>query len=246
MAENERESGVDGKELSSEEIRGRLDQFFRFAQVGRCVNGVTHDINNHLGAILAYAELASMDEAVSAETQRMLKEITSGVDKCSELISRLTDIARDEKPTSAMVDPGTLVQRALLIRGYALRTAQVKVESNVQENLPPIVADVPKLVMALIHLLVNAQEAVAGAQHKLLRIRVSAVENHIRFLVWNSGPAIAEELREAVFTPYVTDKEGIHLGLGLASARRYAEIHGGTLVYLPDQGFELRIPRDQA
>ena len=41
----------------SPEFLARLSRVYRYAQLGRCVNGVTHELNNHHGAVLAYAEL---------------------------------------------------------------------------------------------------------------------------------------------------------------------------------------------
>ncbi len=232
------------KDMSSPETSARIEGLFRFAQVGRCVNGVTHDINNYLGAILAYAELVSMESGLSAEAQRMLKEIIGGVEKCSELISRLTDIARDEKPSSSMIDPAVLAGRALLLRNYALRTAQIKVETSVQEGLAPIIVDVPKLELAFIYLLANAQEALKEQPHKLIRFRIAGNEQETSFAIWNSGPSIPPESVEALFEPYRTGKDGGHLGLGLPTARRYAALHGGTLVYEAERGFVLTIPRE--
>ena len=47
---------MDSFDPDSEQCKARLVQLHRYAQVGKCVNGVTHDINNLLGAAMAYAE----------------------------------------------------------------------------------------------------------------------------------------------------------------------------------------------
>ena len=67
-------------DLNSDDARERLTRLFRHAQVGRSVSSVTHDLNNYLGAIMAYAELAGMDKGISADTARMLGEGRDGPD----------------------------------------------------------------------------------------------------------------------------------------------------------------------
>ena len=66
---------MDRFDLNSEASRARLMQLHRHAQVGGCVSGIAHDINNLLGAAMAYAELAALDEGVSPDTSRMLEQI---------------------------------------------------------------------------------------------------------------------------------------------------------------------------
>ncbi|MCH7892107.1 MAG: bacillithiol biosynthesis cysteine-adding enzyme BshC, partial [Gemmatimonadetes bacterium] len=86
---------------------------FKYGQVGRCVNSVTHDVNNYLGAILAYAELVSLDPGTSEDSKRMLSDIVEAVRKSSGLMSTLTSIARPEKPVTSMVDVVKLVEQAV-------------------------------------------------------------------------------------------------------------------------------------
>lgn len=222
--------------------QARLEQLHRFAQVGRCVNGVTHDVNNALGAILAYAELIALDESLNAESQRMANEIIHNVGKCTELVARLTDIARDEKPSVSIIELGAIVKRALLLRSYSLRVAKVKVETDIQEGLPSIEADVPKLQLVFIHLLFNAQEALEQCTDKRMRVRVYQEGEHLVAEIWNSAPGLDTILPEHFAVPYHTSKEGFHFGLSLPAALRYVTLHKGTLTCTADRGFVMTLP----
>ena len=53
-----------------------LQEIYRLAQVGCCVNGVAHDINNLLGVAMAYAELVGLDRNLPPDSKRMLNDIT--------------------------------------------------------------------------------------------------------------------------------------------------------------------------
>ncbi len=229
-------------DLNGEDGRGRVDKLYRYAQVGLCVNGVTHDVNNFLGAMMAYAELVSLDEGLSEESRRMLNEIVSGATRCSALVNSLTDVARPERGSVSLVNVPNLLNRALILREYAMRTVGIKLERQVAEAGPSIAADLPKLQLAFIYLLFNAQESVLDQKRKVVRVSTRVKDEGIEVCVWDSGPVLDEEARSTLFEPYHTTKAGHHLGCGLAMASVYVAHHGGTLRYDPERGFVMWLP----
>lgn len=230
-------------DFQDKEVQARFLSLFRYAQVGRCVNGVTHDINNVLGVISAYAELVSMDESISDDARRMLNDIVEGVIKCSTMISSLTDIAREEKCNESMADPASIVHSLECLFNYELRTKKIQFEVICEDTIPSIMADPPKLQLALIYLLFNAYEALSGCEKKRIRFSVEKTDTGVCFIVWNSGPEMTHH--EIIDKPELfqtTKKSGPHLGLGLKAVRNIVELHDGTLAYDPQKGFSLEIP----
>ena len=233
-------------DFTSKAGQERLQKLYRYAQVGLYVNGVTHDVNNFLGAMMAYAELVSLDENLGEESQRMLNEIVSGAARCSELVNSLTDVARPERQTVSLVDVAALLKRVVMLREYAMRAAGIKVETQIQDAGTSIAADLPKLQLLFLYLLANAQEAVAHEKRKVVRIGSRNCNEGIEVCIWDSGPGVDESARAALFEPYHTMKNGYHLGCGLSNAAGYAALHGGTLGYEPDRGFVLWLPFETA
>ncbi|HEX3664313.1 MAG TPA: ATP-binding protein [Rhizomicrobium sp.] len=92
-----------------------------------------------------------------------------------------------------------------------------------------LVADGELLDQALINLLRNAMQALAGrADARIVLSAFRDFENRIVICVTDNGPGIAAELRETVFVPFFTTKrEGT--GIGLTLARQIAAVHGATL-----------------
>lgn len=231
-------------DLESEDGRQRIARLFRYAQIGHCVNSVTHDVNNFLGAIMAYAELIGMESPLNQESLRMIDEIMGAVRKSSTLVNNLTAIARKERPNVNLVDPAQLVERVIDLRRYDLKASQIAIESRYEANLPMLVCDQPKVEQALMYILSNAVEELRTAEHRLIRVRVSPHGTGAAIEIWNSGRVIPEEHREAIFQPFFTTKEDDHLGLGLAVATDLARLHRGELVYDPEKGFILRLPAE--
>ena len=225
------------------DVTARMGAVFQYAQIGRCFNGITHDINNILGAIMAYAELILNNGHVDPESHRMLGEIIGGAKKCGALLAGLAKIARKAKPAIAEIDPLDIVHRVLQLRMYEMRLARIRLETRFEQPVTPIVADSARIDLALLCLIMNAQEALAECpEDRLIRISVRPIDNSIAISIWHSGPPAPPELAACMFEPYVTTKGAEHLGLGLCFSRKIAEDHGGSLSYAPDMGFTLRLP----
>lgn len=228
-----------------EEMRDKLARLYRYAQVGHCVTSVTHDVNNFLGAIMAYAELVKLEENQSPEAERMLAEIMEAVRRSSRLISSLTDIARRERPDIRVVSPREVVEAVLDLRRYDFKVALVQIETEFQEQLPEISVDLSKLQQAFIYLLSNAIEALDAARDRRFKLSVLADSDCVQFRFWNSGAEIEETVQDRMFEPFFTTKSGDHLGLGLWVARTNLRLHNGDVRYVPGTGFVVLLPREK-
>lgn len=236
---------LDSFDPDSEQGKARLVQLHRYAQVGKCVNGVTHDINNLLGAAMAYAELASFDERISPDTNRMLGQIVDGITKCSQLISSLTSIARRERLDINLVAPERLMEEVLVLRDYELKMKQIAVEKYYSPDVAAIPLDLAKVKVALIYLVMNAQDSVSDKPDRRVKVSVLPVDEGVEFQLWDSGGGLAPEHQETAFLPMTSYwPDGEHMGLGLYAARQVAELHEGSLTYDADKGFRLFIKRD--
>jgi len=231
-------------DLSSPEATERILRLFRYAQLGRCVNSVTHDVNNYLGAILAYVELVGMESTLSAESQRMLREVAGAVNKSSALITSMTDIARREKPDVRLIEPKDLIDRVVSLRSFDVKFGRVQLQVDYAPSLGTLSVDLPKLQLALLYLFSNALEALANVEDRRMSIRAQTAGSDIELAVHDSGPGVTPEERDRIFLPFYTTKGTDHLGLGLPSARAILELHRGSLTYDAARGFVMRLPRE--
>ncbi len=217
---------------------------FRLAQTGRCVSGVNHDLNNQLGAVMAFAELLLLDETLSGEARELVMSLLESVSRSTRLISNFSMLARPHSPSRDMADLRTVAENVLRLREFAHCRGKITADLECGENLPSLCADAARLHLALMCLLLNAEEAVADTppESRRVRLRLTDTGNGLRMTVWNTGPVIPPGDRDAVFAPFTTTKGGYHAGCGLAMARQIAEEHGGSLVYTPEEGFILLLP----
>jgi len=219
-----------------------LAEAYRFGEVGRCVNSVTHDANNSLGVILAYSELVGMEPNVSIEAQRMLGEIAAATRRTSDQLSWLTEVARPAPSGKSAARASTIVERAVALRHYEAKHHGVELTVDVPDDLPEISVEIPAIERALIYVLANALDAVADCDEKRVSITASTGDGMVLIHVRDSAGALAESVVNRMFEPYFTTKGGDHLGFGLYVARFSAEANGGTLSYAADLGFCFALP----
>lgn len=237
------QGGLTRLDVGDPENHERLEQIFRYAQVGRCVNGVTHDINNHLGAAMAYAELALMDEGVNEETQQTLEKVITAIDKCGKLVSTLTAVARPMTDNTNMVDLNSLVRGVLLLRDYAFRVAKIEMAADLTEGMPSAIADGPKIQLALLYIFLNIEEHVIQNQITgAVSIRSYRDDTGLFIEIKDSGESIPEDVAAAMFEPYTTSKQTSNLGMGLALARKMLQTQNGDISYDAERGFVMRVP----
>lgn len=221
-----------------------IHALFRDAQVGRCVNSVTHDVNNYLGAIMAYAELVQLENELDEESTRMMDDIVGAVRKSADLLEVLTVIARPSQRNVNSIDPIALVKKTISLKEFDLRREQVHFELEHPADLGMIMGDEPNLIRALLYLMLNALQHV-DPNDKRIRVGVNGTADGVEIDVWNSGAGVVESDAAHMFDPYFTRCDGAHAGLGLTHARAIARDHGGDVDYDAARGFVMRLPRTQ-
>jgi nitrogen fixation/metabolism regulation signal transduction histidine kinase len=122
-----------------------------------------------------------------------------------------------------------LLSAELAARGIAL-------ETRVTPETLELAADAELLDQALINLLRNAMEALAGRPEACIALSAHRdPDNRVVVSVSDNGPGIPPELRETVFVPFfTTTREGT--GIGLTLTRQIAAVHGATLELAERQG----------
>lgn len=226
--------------------REAMRQSERLSALGSLLAGVAHELNNPLSIVVAHAtlleDMAGSDPALAARTQK----IRSAADRCARIVQTFLGLARRRPPERKPLCIAEVVDAALDLVGYTLRSAGVKVTRDLPADLPRISADADQLVQVMINLLTNAHQALLTREHpRLLAISGRVGEDGgIVLTVADNGPGVPAEVRERVFDPFFTTKpEGVGTGVGLSLCRSIVTAHGGgiTLAETPGGGAAIRI-----
>ncbi len=235
------------------EQREALYQSEKLNALGALLAGVSHELNNPLSVVVGQA-LMLKETAIDAATRKRAETIANAADRCSRIVKTFLAMARQSSPQRRQVDLQEVVESALEITGYTLRSAGIEVTRQLDDGLPPVWADPDQLAQVLMNLIVNAEQALAEQappRKLLLAARAHPVSGEVRLIVRDNGPGIPAEVRSRMFEPFFTTKEdGVGTGVGLAVSQGIVASHGGRIEVSSEPGggaeFTLTLPRSRS
>ncbi len=207
----------------------------------RLAAGVAHEIRNPITAAKSLVQQMGEDPT-SKETVAYANVALAELDRVERSISHLLRFAREEELTLRDVRLGDVLDSALATFHDRAARLGVRIEREI-DHVGPIRGDAEKLRRVVINLVGNAIDALEQARTPDPCVRVLAGEDLAGSQVWlrvrDNGPGIPPEVRERIFDPFYTSKQG-GTGLGLALSRKLVEAHGGQveLCSAPGEGTE--------
>ncbi|MEI6084577.1 MAG: ATP-binding protein [Verrucomicrobiota bacterium] len=210
--------------------RDRLTQSEKLSAIGEFVAGVTHELNNPLTSVIGFAEL--MQQSTTDERHRRQIDIVAReAHRCRKIVQSLLSFSRQHKIERKLINVNDVVDAALDILQYQLRTGNIQVERRLSPNLPPVLADDHQLQQVIINLLNNARQVLEDrSANGRIRIVSQAQAGQVEVSIQDNGPGISSENLSKIFAPFFTTKEvGKGTGLGLSLCYGILQEHGGTI-----------------
>ena len=214
-------------------IEKQLREQTALARLGEMAAVIAHEVKNPLAGIRGAIQVIGGRMPKESRDAVVVKEIVSRIDALNELIKDLLLFARPPQPRPAPVDVASLVRTTadLLAGDPALKGVAVRVDGTA----PPTLADPELLKIVFQNLLVNGVQAMRGEGD--IRVTLETADGMTRVTFHDAGPGIAPDVLDKIFTPFFTTKAR-GTGLGLPTARRIVEAHGGRIAIVcpPDGG----------
>jgi two-component system, NtrC family, sensor kinase len=218
----------------------------RLATIGMLAAGVAHELNEPLGGVLGFAQLAMKTPNLPEATRQDLKKIESAALQTREVIKKLLVFARQAPPRKERIDFGELIEDSLSFFIGRCARSGIKVEVTLGANLPAVIADPTQMRQVLTNLFVNAIQAMP--EGGLLRIGAATWKTGIAIHVEDTGIGMRKNVLEKIFLPFFTTKDvGQGTGLGLPVVHGIITAHGGSIAVSTRPGhgtrFEIRLHR---
>jgi PAS domain S-box-containing protein len=242
--------GVERDVTRETELRDQLIHTERLAAAGQLVSGVAHELNNPLQSVVGFAELL-LDNERRQEAREDLEHILSEAKRAAKIVQNLLTFVRRSSAERAASSVNEIVQSAVALRAYEFSVANIEIETDYANDLPPVRVNREEIQQVLLNLLLNAEHAMKTTEQPAkLRVRTTTGEAGVVIEVHDNGPGVAATVAGRIFEPFFSTKEvGQGTGLGLSIALGIAEAHGGSLS-LADAGrgacFRLTLPAVQA
>jgi signal transduction histidine kinase/ActR/RegA family two-component response regulator len=198
--------------------------------ITQLAGSVAHDFNNVLTGVSGYAELALHDLPPDHPAAKSLTEVVNGASRASLLCGQLLTFAgRNVKSHQSVNLSEELVMIANLLQPVISKGVEISIKHN-DGNLF-VQGDRSQLQQVIMNVILNAGEATTTTPST---IELSLSQEERSDGAWavlqisDQGCGISQQSLDKIFDPFYTTKERGH-GLGLASALRIMEVHGGKI-----------------
>ena len=223
-------------------------------QTSVVASAVAHEVNQPLSQILIKSQLALQQAEshpqLSEGLKNTLRSLVEDSQRVERTIERMRALLRNVPIQRVPLDLREVVDSSLLYLRRPLEDAGIAVEARVPARPVLISGDSSQLQLAVSNLVRNAKEAIeeSRAAVRKIRIQLSSSSTHAEISVMDSGPGLAPELRQEVFS-LLTSHRPKGTGLGLYLVRTTVLNHGGEVSLgdspLGGAQFRLRIPLER-
>jgi two-component system nitrogen regulation sensor histidine kinase GlnL len=198
------------------------------------VRNLAHEIRNPLGGIRGAAQLldAELDRADLREYTRV---VMHEADRLQSLMDRMLTPHRLPQVGALNIHEVVERVRSVMLAEYP---DGLVVRRDYDTSLPLLTGDREQILQAVLNIVRNAAQAMGGQGQIVLRTRIARsvtlarrrYRQAITLQVIDNGPGIPESVRERIFYPLVSAREG-GSGLGLTLAQTFINQHHGTVEF---------------
>jgi two-component system nitrogen regulation sensor histidine kinase GlnL len=200
------------------------------------IRNLAHEIKNPLGGLRGSAQLLE-HELDRAELREYTQVIIKEADRLQALMDRLLTPHRQPRVERLSIHVVLERVRSLVLAEFAREA--VHIECDYDPSLPDLEGDKEQLIQAVLNVVRNAAQAVAGSGRSgRITLRTRAIrqvtllrQRHrlaLELQVIDDGPGVPEDIREKIFNPLVSGRDG-GSGLGLSLAQTFVHYHRGVI-----------------
>lgn len=203
----------------------------RLAAMGETVAAISHGIKNILqglrGGTDAVALALQKDDLEMAG--RGWNVLARNLDRIQSLTMNMLGFVRNRAFEIERVNLEELMTEVTELLVSQSKRAEVRLETILPPNLPPVPLDASAMLQAMLNLLSNAIDATPRGGIVTLRAKYDIQNDTFLIDIEDSGHGIDPQVRERLFEPFVTSKGQRGTGLGLVVSQRILEQHQGRL-----------------
>ncbi len=211
-----------------------LRRVSRMSDMGLMTSALAHEINQPLTAIGSYVQAARRtlkraDADTPADVYEILDKAVAQNVRAADIVQRLRHAIEKTESELAEVDLNAFISEASSLAIVDAPAKGIRIRHDLTQGLPPVLIDKVQVQQVIVNLVRNAIEALTEVPERVLTIATKRGEsNMVEVIVSDTGPGLADEIRDRLFTPFVTSKPD-GMGVGLSICKAIIDEHSGEL-----------------
>lgn len=230
------------------EAEERVRNAERLAYVGQLASGLAHEIKNPLSSLSLNLQLLAEDyeqaqDPSAGRSRRRLETLQRETERLAGVLDDFLRFARGQELNTEEVNLVDVVEEVLDFFEPEATQNRVALRRDLGRAPARVRLDAGLFKQALFNILVNARQAMPDGGEILAQ--ASRENGHVLVHITDTGCGIAPEDLDKIYHPYFSTKKN-GTGLGLPTARRILEEHGGAIRVQSEKGkgsrFTLALP----
>jgi signal transduction histidine kinase len=210
----------------------------QYHELAELAGSLAHEIKNPLSVIHMNVDLLSeeLDESEWGGKRRALNKVDMIRTQCERMENLLRDFLRFAKLRDLDMTPGSLNEQIVsVLRLFQAQTASLGIDvvEYLDPDLPGVLLHSDSMQAALINLVKNAIESMPNGGQ--LMVRTYSIPGGVALDLIDTGCGMDENTALKMFEPFYSTKHG-GSGLGLPTARKIIEAHGGRIAVQSEVG----------
>ena len=220
--------------IEKERVQHQLLHASRLAAVGELAEGVAHEVNNPLTAVLGFSEILLEDLEQEDPRRPDVETIRDAALRARSIVRALRDFARPPDPQLVPTDLRDLIGRMLeLVRFPLARSGVIIRESHAE--LPLIELDPQAIQQVILNVLTNAMQAMPEGGTLRVESAIRGTDAVVR--ISDDGVGMDESVATQAFVPFFSARHAAgSTGLGLSVSVGLVESHNGTITLESEPG----------
>jgi signal transduction histidine kinase len=213
------------------DMEEQIRQNEKLSAIGLLAAEVAHEIRNPLTVIKMLfhsLNLAFPAEDPRARDVEVMSERLGHLDK---IVEQILAFARTADPRLQPVNVNSVIEDLALLVRHKLSNQKITFSSGLDPKLPLVPGDAAQLSQALLNLVLNAVEAMAGGGSLSISTSLQAgkKQRRVQIEIKDSGPGLTEEQQKHAFRSILNSTRKGGTGLGLAIVKKIIEAHQGGI-----------------
>ena len=209
-----------------ESSREQIVRAGKLAVVGEMAAIMAHEIRTPLSIVRSSAQLLERQPDLGDKERELIGFMLGETERLGRLVTMLLECARPKPPDMQPNDLNAIVHNVLDLIATRVEAARVSVVLDLEPNPAAFDCDKEQMMQVFLNLLLNALQFVPEGGK--LGIRIFHDAGALRVSVDDDGPGVAPAIREHIFDPFFSRREG-GIGLGLTVVQQIVQAHGGDI-----------------